>query len=160
MMTSGHAPTPFTAEQIRRGCPDGRQIAFRIRQEGQPELHNRMRFDDGDEGGASVESTMLTATGTTIGEPQRARSSWSELQAHASFPITQTTIIPVDDVGSELGPMPGWLYRVRQADGGTKLLWFATSLPGPPVRMIERDGHGHAVLEMTMVSNTASGGKR
>ena len=66
--------------------------------------------------------------------------TWRDLQSHASFPTDATTIEP-ERIETPMGELDCLRYTVR--DGATeKVFWFATDLPGMPVRSVTRsDGH-------------------
>src|SRR5262245_14430920 len=120
----GMAPTPFTAEQIRAGCPAGRTIELVIAEDG--EEHRRYnRFVSCDEEGAVVERGSVGETG----EP--SRSTWAEMQAHASFPAAITTIEP-ETIDLPLGVLDCLRYTV-QDDDAVMTFWFSPSYPGMPV---------------------------
>ena len=70
---------------------------------------------------------------------QTRRLSWVDLQSHASFPASVTTI---DDVTIEIpiGRLDCLRYTVTGEDE-VYTFWFAKDLPGMPVRhMTEIDG--------------------
>lgn len=154
VMQEGHAPTPFSAREIREGCPDGRRVRFRTTPgpDAAP-FETELRFVDGDAEAVMVENIRLGADGLPIGEPRGRRSPWEELQAHASFPSAGVTITPVEGIESPIGPFDGWLYEVRN-DVSITNYWFATSLPGPPVHVVSLTPDGKVMFEMVMMSST------
>jgi hypothetical protein len=132
----GHAPTPFTADEIRRGCPTGRTITARTEAAGRPDQVDITVYVETDDDGAVLESN-----GT------RHRVTWIELQNHASFPAEVTTIHD-DVVEGPLGRMECLGYRVV-ADATTSTFWFAKDRPGMPVLFTtETDG---TLVSTTMV---------
>ncbi|MEM7244681.1 MAG: hypothetical protein AAF533_05025 [Acidobacteriota bacterium] len=158
VLTPGHAPTPFTADQIRRGCADGHRIVFRIEQGSGPAMLQTTDFSAGDAEGVTVSATARLADGTPMGEPQESRSAWKALQGHASFPAEVTRITPTDALESGLGvSLPGWIYEVRGEDGGTMRFSFASDLPGPPVKLEQRDASGALTMSMVMVESVRVG---
>lgn len=92
VLAPGHAPTPFTADEIRAGCPDGRTIRLRVEAEGEAPFLRMSRFIDCDEDGATLERSQLALDGSLLGETQAARMSWLDFQGNASFPADATTI--------------------------------------------------------------------
>lgn len=132
----GHAPTPFTAEQIRAGSPPGRMVTARTEAAGEPDRVDVTLFLETDEDGAMLESN---------GEKHRV--TWRELQGHASYPAAITTI-GEDVIDIPLGRMECLSYRVA-ADDTASTFWFAKDRPGMPVLfMTESDG---AIVSTTFV---------
>ena len=132
----GHAPTPFTAEQIKLGCPIGRIVTARTEAAGEPDRVDVTVFAETDEEGAVLESNG-----------QQHRVSWRELQGHASFPAEATTI-DEDVVEGPLGRMECLGYRVVSGNTASTF-WFAKDRPGMPVLFTtEVDG---ALVSTTMV---------
>jgi hypothetical protein len=111
-----HAPTPFSAAEIRVGCPTGRTLRLLVEPEDGEPLVRVIRFIDTDSEGASQESGRFTTSGAPLGDPERHRATWLDLQSHASFPAAATTIV----------------------DETERVFWFARALPGMPVRFEER----------------------
>jgi hypothetical protein len=135
---AGLLPTPFTAEDIRRGCPAGRRILVRVEKEGaRPEFWTSyfLRCDDE---GADIESGEATADGEPLGKPVVARSSWSELQRHAAFPA-DVSRVESRVLDSPFGPLECLVYSVGRGDT-TSRFWFARRYPGMPVRYEDVDG--------------------
>jgi hypothetical protein len=132
----GHAPTPFTADEIRRGCPAGRRVTARTEAAGEPDRVDLTVFVETDEHGALLESNG-----------RRHRVTWRELQTHASFP-SEVTTIHEDVVEGPLGRMECLSYRVV-ADDTVSTFWFEKARPGMPVLFTtETDG---ALVSTTMV---------
>jgi hypothetical protein len=154
-MEEGNLPTPFSAEEIRQGCPVGRRIVWKIvAGQGAPPAYQRMLFVESDADGAMVESVTVSESGEAIGAAKSGRSSWPELQAHGSYPKEGSLLAPLEDVGSPLGEQrPGWFYRVAKADGTALLVWFEEGRAGPPVRLEQRDAAGITVFRMEMASD-------
>ncbi len=136
MLRPDHAPTPFTAEEIRRGCPTGRTVTARTEAAGEPDRVDTTVFAETDEQGALLESNG-----------QEHRVTWLELQSHASFPAELTTITE-EMIQIPLGRMECLSYRVVK-DETVSTFWFAKDRPGMPVLfMTETNG---AVLSTTFV---------
>lgn len=132
----GHAPTPYTAEEIRQGCPPGRMVTARTEAAGEPDRVDVTLFVETDEEGALLESNG-----------QKHRVTWRELQGHASFPAEVTTI-GEDVIEIPLGQMECLSYRVVTGDTASTF-WFAKGRPGMPVLFTtESDG---AIVSTTFV---------
>lgn len=118
-----HAPTPFTADEIRRGCPTGRTVTARTEAAGEPDSVDVTLFLETNEVGALLESN-----GTTH------RVTWKDLQSHASFPADVTSI-DEEVVEIPLGRMECLRYRVA-GDDTVSTFWFAKDRPGMPVLFV------------------------
>lgn len=130
-----HLPTPFSAAQIRRGCPAGRTIRMREESPGEPPQFRTIRFVEVDADGAVQEYQATDVEGRPMGEPTRRHSSWLDLQRHASQPADVTTVDEVE-LTLPFGAFPCWLYSV-QTPHARRLFWFAKELPGMPVQVEE-----------------------
>ena len=154
-MEPDHAPTPFSAEEIREGCPTGRTSKYLIEVAGNPNSFQLMSFTNSDKDGTDFESITLDNEGTQTGEKKAAGARWDELQSHASFPETDT-LIKSEFYTTPVGEFNCWHYVVKKDNQGKKEVthyWFAKSLPGPPVFM-EQIIEGKTVFKMTLVENT------
>ena len=141
----GLTPTPFTAAEIRDGCPPGRTIRLLVEDDGEPPHVRYNRFVDCDEAGALLERGRE-------GEPgERSRSTWAGLQAHAAFPVAATTVEP-DTIDIPLGVLDCTRYTVRDDDGVT-VFWFAPAYPGMPVRF-SRVEDGRTIATTTMIESS------
>lgn len=132
-----HVPTPFSAEDIRIGCPLGRTIRLRSEAPGGEWTFRQIRFVEVDADGAVQEFQPTDAQGRAIGEPTRQRSSWLELQQHASLPAA--TVIDEVDLALPFGTEACWRYTVSDRDECTTF-WFAKSRAGMPVQVEQRLG--------------------
>ncbi|QNE36484.1 hypothetical protein [Leifsonia shinshuensis] len=133
VLAPGLAPTPFSAAEIRAGCPAGRVSIVRT-----PDGLTAIRFAEGDDDGAWIEDTPLDETGKPSGPVERERSTWLELQEHAAFPVEHTRI----DRCELLGPLEQrrcLRYTVRRGEA-TLVFWFAVDLPGMPIRVERTEG--------------------
>lgn len=144
------APTPFTAEQIRDACPTGRVAVWQMTS---PDGTRRVRswFEGSNSEGTTFRSVPLDDADQPLGEPDGGTATWEELRLHASYPAEHTV---VTDATLEVpaGTFETKLYTVTDPDAGTVTrAWFATSLPGPPVRMVVERG-GEPVQEMVLES--------
>ncbi len=130
-----HLPTPFSATEIRTGCPAGRIIRIREETPGEAPTFRRIRFTDVDDETAVQEFQATDAAGHPLGDSSLRSSTWLQLQEHASRPADATT---VDEVVLALpfGAFDCWLYTVR-APGAELRFWFAKPLPGMPVQVEE-----------------------
>lgn len=129
----GHAPTPFTAEEIRAHCPNGLRLTIAVRGEGRV-TYRTSTFRNGDDDAVTLEDCPSAADGTPTGEVTGTRATWTELQAHASFPADRTTV-GEETITGPLGTLACRRYDVR-TDSGTRTFWFALDHPGMPVRSV------------------------
>ncbi|MET9273460.1 hypothetical protein [Kribbella sp. NPDC003557] len=153
VLEPGHAPTPFTADEIRAATAVGKSITRRVESaEAEPFLLTST-YVECDEAGATLERFRRTLDGASLGEPQAMRATWLDLQRHASFPAGVTTIEP-ERIETAIGALDCLRYTVR--DGGTdEIFWFATSLPGMPIQQQTRTD-GHVVESVVVVAYTSS----
>jgi hypothetical protein len=151
VLEPGHAPTPFTADEIRAGCPAGRTIRLRVDAPGEPPFLRVNRFTECDEAGAVFERSRQSLDGSPVGEPEAQRVTWLQLQQHASFPAEVTTIA-AERIATAIGERDCLRYTVR--DGPTEeLFWFAMDLPGMPVQVHTRIDD-EVVATVSVVDNT------
>lgn len=146
----GNAPTPFSAAEIHEGCPPGRQLRLRVKPEEGPPHERTIAFVDSDDDGAVQEVRRFDLSGRQLDEPERRRSSWVELQQHASFPADLTSI-HATALDLAFGRFECMLYVVKAEDGEDRF-WFARDLPGMPVRH-ESHRHGSVVSSTVMIAN-------
>lgn len=130
----GHAPTPFTAAEIRRGCPAGRQVTVvHTDADGSAEYWTTT-FAKVDEEAALLINQQVGEDGQPIGDASELTATWDELQAHASFPA-ESTAITATTLDTPIGELDCLRYEV--SDGtAAKTLWFAKNLPGLPVKTV------------------------
>jgi len=131
-------PTPFTADEIRTGCPDGRTVRTRD----EAGTVSVSRFTDGDDGGPTLVSWTEGPDGNPAGDTVRTRLTWRQFQQHAAFPADGTTVSQ-ETIRTPLGELECTRYDV---DGMT--FWFDIHRPGMPVR------HGTPGSMRTMVSDS------
>ena len=148
----GRAPTPFTADEIRRGCPEGRTILLRVDRPGHPTTYRVNHFLRCDEHGAKIARSAADADGRPIGDADAEWSTWHDLQEHASFPADLTEIAG-DDLTSPLGILKCRCYTVVD-DSSETVFWFAETIAGMPVKVEERAPDGTLHNTVTMVNNT------
>lgn len=144
------APTPFTADEIRRGCPVGRTLRLLIEPTGAPPVHRLNRFVRCDERGGTIERCGVGADGEPDGSPEVDEVTWHDLQEHASFPLDQTTI-EAETIETPLGAEECKRYTVT--DGVTRqVFWFAVRRPGMPIRY-QTEESGRVVLTVSVVAD-------
>lgn len=148
----GHAPTPFTAGEIRAGCPAGRTIRLLVDADGSSYVRI-IRFLAVDEEGARRESQATTPAGKPLGEPTVDRATWSEFQEHASFPEDLASI-DYEALNTPLGRLECRVYSVLDGQATTRY-WFAPARPGMPVK-VETRVDDEATYTMTMIEDGVS----
>jgi hypothetical protein len=133
-----HLPTPFTAAEIRDASVPGRETRSLVECAGADPVIRATRFISGDADGGYRDTWMETPDGRRLGEPERAHSTWLQLQEHASMPADRTRI---DEETFEVpaGRFDGWRYT-RTDEDGVNSFWFARSAPGMPLRYEQRAG--------------------
>lgn len=146
LLAPGLAPTPFTAAEIRAGCPAGRVSIVRT-----SDGIGSTRFAAVDDEGAWIEDTPLDGNGEAAGPVECERSTWHELQEHAAFPAADTTIDRAELTGP-LGTLSCLRYTVRR-DAAELVFWFAVDFPGMPIR-VDRTENGmtRVTLEVVAIS--------
>lgn len=132
VLAPGTAPTPFSAAEIRDGCPAGRSVVVRV-EDSDGVRHRLSRFAQVDDEGALFERADCDADGAAIGEVVASRVSWRDLQGHASFSVAATVIsdetmlLPVGDEQC--------VRYVVTAREDVKTFWFSRQRPGMPVKV-------------------------
>lgn len=139
VLHDGHAPTPFTAAQIRAASPEGYTVDTVMELDGAVVGRARTVFTEVDDDGAVMTSTPVDEHGEPAGDPRVGRSTWVELQGHASFPAGVTTITH-ESIEIPLGRLDCDRYDVRSTDH-VNSFWFSRRHPGMPVR-ISTDASG------------------
>jgi hypothetical protein len=151
ILEAGHAPTPFTAAEIRRGCPVGRTIRLLVEIEGQAAFLSVNRYVEADAEGATVERRRFTLPGDPLGEAAQDRETWLELQAHASFPADRTEVAE-ERMETPLGELDCLRYTVNE--GVTvQTFWFAKTAPGMPIKYTTEEG-GRVTSLVTVIEDT------
>jgi hypothetical protein len=148
-----HLPTPFTAAEIREGCPPGRTLRIRIERAGEDPVIRVVRYVEIDADGAVQESWAERLDGSRLSDPERERSTWLELQEHASFPVASTERIE-EELTIPAGRFACLRYTRTDPDAIWRF-WFARDLPGQPVRF-EREADGQIVFSATLIENRAA----
>jgi hypothetical protein len=153
IMEEGHLPTPFSAAEIRSGCPAGRTIRLRVVKPGSPVMVQAIQFLASDAKGADHETRQYLA-GDPAGDPVVRRSTWNEFQGHASFPAAATSL-GEEEIETPAGRFDCWRYTIAGAEGANTF-WFAQTLPGMPVK-VEMRQYEQVTYTMTMVENDPGG---
>ena len=144
------APYPFTASEIRAGCPLGRVIDYRMESVGASATSERWAFAPIGEDSVTITTTPLDARGNPTGVPETQTSKWTELHEHAHFPRAATKVSE-ESLTVPAGTFAVLRYVVTKEDD-VKTVWFAKNLPGPPVK-VEATHSGKTVITMTMQAN-------
>lgn len=144
------APTPFTADQIRHGCPKGRTVRLLVENEGAQPVVRVARFVECTDEGSIQQMWRESVDGKVIDPKETVRTTWIQLQGHASFPASTTTVEP-ETIETSLGPLDCLRYTVVRGED-VSTFWFAKDLPGMPVRFtLHRDGQ--RVSTSTVIAN-------
>ena len=151
LLRPDHLPTPFTADEIRVGCPPGRTVRALVMEEGTDPHVRVTRFLSGDVVGAEQESWTETPDGVRLSEPERRRSTWLEFQGHASMPAA-TTDIAEEVIDIPAGRYDCLRYTRRDDDHSVDTFWFAKSAPGMPLRFESRVS-GELAFSSTAIAN-------
>lgn len=136
----GHAPTPFTAAQIRLGCPTGRKVTTRTEVPGEPAVTTSSTFVETDDHGAVI----LNDDGSS------SRVTWEDLQRHASFPADEVRVAN-DVIDTALGTLQCLRYTVERGKG-FDTFWFAFAHPGMPV-LYTSEEDGQVTSTSTVISS-------
>ena len=146
----GDRPTPFSADEIREGCPPGRTVRMLVVRAGQEPFVRVTRFSTADENGSDQEVWTETPDGTRLTETEIAHATWREFQGHASMPADRTTVIE-EDIEIPAGRFACLRYT-RTDEDGVGDFWFATSAPGMPLKFEQRVD-GNTVFFSTTLSD-------
>ncbi len=151
----GDAPTPYTADEIRKACPEGRTDVFRSEDVAGVKIKT-MKFAKCDENGAEIETTVTKEDGSPLAS-KTTKATWKELQAHGSFPEKDATITE-EKVEVPGGKFDCLLYTVVQKMAGagtvTMRMYFPKDRAGPPVK-VTSESDGKVVFTMTLVEHKA-----
>jgi len=147
---AGDRPTPFSAEEIRRGCPPGRTVRALVVRAGQEPYVRVTRFLTGDAHGGDQEFWEERLDGTHLTAPDTGHAIWRELQGHASMPADRT------EVTEEEIEIPAGRFaclRYTRTDGASvDVFWFAKKAPGMPLKF-EKRVDGEIVFSSTTLSD-------
>ncbi len=147
------AATPFTADQIREGCPTGRSDTYRLETMGEEPILRHTTFTNSTAESAEFRTIVKTEDGVSIGEPQTTSATWEELRKHAEYPAKATKIIE-EEIVTPAGSFASKHYIVAgTTEDGTAQethAWFAAELPGPPV-LFQTRVEGTVVFSMELI---------
>ena len=149
IIAAGTAPTPFTADEIRSGCPPGRVMVVATERPGEAPILREIRFVATDADTAIQRFTPVDVGGMPIGESELHTSSWLDLQAHASFPADRTTITS-EEIETPLGTLDCLRYEVEDGDV-LDTYWFSHVRPGMPVRFARHEDGQLAMVATVIV---------
>lgn len=146
VLAPGTAPTPFSASEIREGCPAGRTVVVRV-EDADGVRHRMSRFAAVTTEGATYERGDCDAQGVVDGAVDSMPVTWLDLQRHASFPAAATTH---DEVALDFGLGVEACLRYVVRDGGdVTTFWFSRRRPGMPVKVTSQ--RGDRVLSTSVV---------
>jgi hypothetical protein len=111
----------------------------------EPPYHSHIRFVEADARGATQDLWRTTVDGFPLGEIDTVYSTWDELQKHASFRASATTI-ESEVIDLDIGTLSCQRYTVQEGNT-THAFWFAPELPGMPVKFT-----AHVDRQLTYVS--------
>ncbi len=146
VLGDGLLPTPFSAAEIRDGCPVGRTIRLLVEPAAGASYERMNRFADCDAEGATIESWVVGVGGEPV-DLSTDRTTWLDLQRHASFPAA-TTRRTEETVDLPVGRVECLVYT---RDSGARFV-FAKDHAGMPARYELPDGAG-GVDVTTMVAD-------
>ena len=141
------APLPYTPEAIRDYCVPGTVLKFILRQGPMDPTFMAFHFTGGDAEWAELEEVHRDANGEEVNRSTQ-RTSWKDLQSHASFPREQTELSE-ESCETRSGTWNCWRYDVKK-EGSTERYWFAKDKPGPPVKLEVLAG-GAVVFTMELI---------
>ena len=98
-----HLPTPFSAEQIRKACGEGRTTTWVIKMAGKVE-QSTFTFLGGDKKNCKFTISKFKEDGTPKGKPESMQLTWKQLQAHGLQPEEwggETVMCPVSAITGE-----------------------------------------------------------
>jgi hypothetical protein len=136
VIKADHAPTPFSAEQIRSGCPKGRKIVFQVESSGKALMFQSVEFLTCEKDKVVYEIVTRGVDGKQMGPRKMITGTWEDLQSHTSFPKDQT-IITSESYTAPAGTFDCLRYTVT-GKSGVKRFWFAKTMPGPPLAFEEK----------------------
>lgn len=128
-------PTPFSADEIRDGCPPGRSCRTLVEPAGGAAYVRVSRFGEHTADGCLYERWVESVDGVITGERTVSPVPWLALQRHAGFVAAMSTVAP-ERITTPLGDLDCLRYDVRDGADVTTF-WFARSRPGMPVKVVE-----------------------
>ena len=134
-VVSGHAPFPYTADQIRDAMPEGFWWTTRLEIVGRGVQTTRSVVTKATAEAVWFDTHVVNAKGEITGDPRSENATWVALRNHATFPSEFTTVTEGDiQVGEH--ELTCKVYLVTQERDGVPVrdrFYFATSKPGAPV---------------------------
>ncbi len=128
-------PTPFSADEIRDGCPPGRSCRTLVEPADGAAYVRVSRFGEHTADGCLYERWVESVDGVIDGERAVSTVPWLALQRHAGFPAATSTVAP-ERITTPLGDLDCLRYDVRDGADVTTF-WFAHARPGMPVKVVE-----------------------
>ncbi len=130
----GLLATPFTADEIRAACGNGKTIRLLIEEPSGTRSFRVNRFRETDADGATLDRWSSGSDGVVQGEISSARVTWRDLQAHAAFPADRA-VLSSETLSLPIGRLDCLRYDVRERpEAAPATFWFSTRHPGMPVR--------------------------
>lgn len=151
IMKKGHAPTPFSAEEIRETCQTS-TIKYLVEMKEGEDTYQITEFINISETGSYFNTITTDKNGKVLRRRRKNYAEWTDLQEHASFP-EENTKITTEDIKLGPGEFECLVYTVKTGDSLEKF-YFAKELPGPPV-YYEKFLKGESVFRMTLISNSS-----
>lgn len=151
IIKEGHAPTPFSAEEICETCQTS-TIKYLLEMKGREDTYQITEFINISKTGSYFNTTTTDKNGKVLSRRRKNYAKWTDLQAHASFPEENTTIT-TDKIKLDPGEFECLVYTVETGDRLEKF-YFAKELPGPPV-YYEKFQNGERVFRMALISNSS-----
>ncbi|MEO6575843.1 MAG: hypothetical protein ABIP89_18470 [Polyangiaceae bacterium] len=147
--SSEFAPTPYTAEQIRKATAVGRTYDFRTEVAGAPTRRLTIAFTKVTDAEVETRNSLLDEQGKEMATPRISTSTWDELRKHAEFPRA-TTVIADEKITVPAGTFECARYTVTEASGEVSKFYFAKKMPGPPI-LFMTDKQGTRVMTTTLI---------
>lgn len=131
-LVEGHAPTPFTAAEIRDASPSGHTKKLLVETRDAAPLMRTTTFVAVDDDGAEIEFVEASADDPSTHRTGSTLARWVDLQRHASYPRDRVEIAE-ETIELPWGRLDCLRYTVSE-DDETTIHWFSTAHPGMPVR--------------------------
>ncbi len=147
--SSEFAPTPYTAEQIRKATAVGRTYEFRTEVAGAPSRRLVIAFTNVSDAEAETKNSLLDEQGKELAPPKISHAAWDELRRHAEFPRA-ATVIANEKIAVPAGTFDCVRYTVTEGPGDVSKFYFAKQMPGPPV-LFMTDKQGTRVMTTTLI---------
>ena len=130
VLGDGLLPTPFTAAEIRQAAGDGLTSVLFVESPDGSQHERINRFEQTDAEGATLRAWFADAPEEAV----TSRTTWRELQEHASFPRAHSTVTD-EELALRFGRVRCRRYEIADApDAPVETYWFSLEHPGMPVR--------------------------